>query len=221
MKIKQTNADGVEEEIEVVTASEVEAKIAAEKAVIEEQFKTQTAEKDAEVTRLAGEKSKLEADLAQAKLDGMKEDHPNFKVLKEALNKKDEDIKAIKNELDSDKAQRVKEEMDSSIKILSKGDAELEKKIQFHLDKTLTGLKEGTKEERKVKLEAAYKLAADHSTDGPGMFDNGAGGGGHGGGGGGGEGSGVEFSAKERGLGGKLGITPEDYKKYGPRVSKR
>ena len=54
------------------------------------------------------------------------------------------------------------------------------------------------------------------------MFDEGAGAGGYSGGGNGnGGGNTVEFTAKEKALGAKLGITQEDYKKYGNRVSKK
>lgn len=222
MKIKQTNTEGVEEEIDVMTQEEVDAKLAAEKAVLEESHKNSLAEKETAFQALATEKSTLEAKIKQAEIDGMKEDHPNFKILKEALNKKDEDIKAIKSELDNDKKQRVNEEMESKIKIASKGNVELEKKIQYHLEKTLSGLKSDTKEERQVKLEAAFKLASDGSSAGPGIFDGGIDGS-RGGSGGSSDGapSGVEFSAREKALGAKLGISAEDYKKYANRVSKK
>lgn len=223
MKIKQKNEEtGEETEVEVMTQAEVDAKLAAEKAALEEAHKSQLTEKEAAIKNLASEKQTLEDKIKQAEIDGMKEDHPNFKILKEALNKKDEEIKGIKNTLEQDKKQRVVEEMDAKIKIASKGDMEMEKKIRHHLEKTLPGLPEDTADQRKTKLEAAFKLASDGSSDGPGMFDGGTGGRGYGGTGSGDSGAEtVEFTQREKALGAKLGITPEDYKKYGPRVSKR
>lgn len=221
MKIKQTNADGVEEEIEVSTQAEVDAKVAAEKAALEDSHKKQLEEATSKIGTFEQDKKDLQKKIDDMVASGMNADNPSFKVLKEAMDKKDNEIKEIKTALDSDKAQRVKDEMDSAVKIASRGNPEMEKKIQFHLEKTLVGLKEGTKEERKTKLEAAFKLASDGSSDGPSMFDGGTGGGGPGYGGGG-EGAGAnEFSGKEKALGAKLGITEADYKKYGPRVSKR
>ena len=222
MKVKQINAEGVEEEVDVMTQAEVDAKLASEKAALEESHKNQMGEKDTAFQALATEKAALEKKIKDAELAGMKEDHPNFKILKDALTKKDTEIGEIKKTLEDDKKTRVKEEMDSKIKIASKGNDEVEKKIRYHLEKTLPGLPEGTAEERKTKLEAAFKLASDNSGSGPGMFDEGAGAGGYSGGGNGnGGGNTVEFTAKEKALGAKLGITQEDYKKYGNRVSKK
>lgn len=221
VKIKQTNSDGEEEEVEVMTQAEVDAKLASEKAALEEAHKGTVLEKDNALKTLAEEKAKLEADLLKVKTDGMKEDHPNFKVLKEALSKKDTEISEIKQTLQEDKKQRVQEEIDTKIKLAAKGNEDHEKKIKFHYETTLAALPENTPTEKKTKLEAALKLSSDGSSDGPGIFDSGAGAGGYGGGGGEGNGSTVEFTAKERALGAKLGLTAEDYKKYGSRVSKR
>jgi hypothetical protein len=52
------------------------------------------------------------------------------------------------------------------------------------------------------------------------MFDGGVGGGTHNRGADIPNSSGVEFTAREKALGEKLGITPEDYKKFGPRLTK-
>jgi len=212
MKIKQTNAEGEEEEIEVSTQAEV--------AVMEAKHKEELDAKEGSLSSLVSEKKELEDKISKMATENMKEDHPNFKVLKDALGKKDEEIKGIKTILDDDKKQRVADEMDSQIKIASRGNTELEKKINFHLEKTVMGLPEGTKAERQTKLEAAFKLAADNSGDGPGIFDGGTSGGGRGGGGVSSE-STNEFSSKEKALGAKLGLSDADYKKYGARVSKR
>jgi len=218
VKIKQE--DGTE--VEALTPAEVDAKLAAEKAALEEGHSGVVKEKDEAINKLATEKSDLEGKIAKMELEGVKDDHPNFKILKDALSKKDDDIKALKTEIDNDKAIRKQEAIDSEIKIASKGNQEFEKKIRLHLKDTLASLPEDTKEQRQIKLEAAIKLSSDGSGDGQGMFDGGIGGGNFGidnkhientGG--------VEFTAREKALGNKLGITPEDYKKYGSKVSKK
>lgn len=221
MKIKQTNDKGEEVEVEVSTQEEVDAKVAAEKAALEESHKKQLEEVQGKVATFENEKKELQAKIDDMVKSGMNADNPSFKVLKEALDKKDQAINEIKEQFETDKKTRAAEEMDAKIKIASRGNDELEKKIRYHLEKTVVALPEGTKAERQTKLEAAYKLAADGSSDGPGMFDMGTGSGGPGGGSGSGGGDTNEFTAKEKALGAKLGITDADYKKYGPRVSKR
>lgn len=209
MKIKQTNADGVEEEVEVLSA--------AEKLALEQSHQTVVTEKDTAINNLAGEKKQLEDKIAKLELDGIKEDHPNFKVLKEALGKKDEEIKNIRTEIDTDKKKLKQEAMDSKVKLATKGNPEFESKVKLHLEKTLASMPEDTEEQRQTKLEAAVKLSAD-SNEVPGMFDMGTGGGGFGGGGEYNQNT-VEFTAREKALGKKLGITDADYKKYGPRLT--
>lgn len=215
---KQINEDGTEVEIEAFSAEEVDQKLKAK----EEEFNAKITEKETIATNLANEKKKLEDDMAKMKLDGVKDDHPNFKVLKEALTKKDEEMAGLKNEIATDRKTRQQEALDVEIKKAANGNEEFEKKVRFHLEKTLGALPEATQEERKIKLEAALKLSSDH-IGGPGPMDGGIGGGGYGGKGGsgdGGEGT-VEFTSREKALGAKLGITAEDYKKYGPRINKK
>lgn len=212
MKVK--NEAG--EEIDVSTQEEVQAKIDAQKLEIEADHKKQLEEKDAALSTLSKDKEDLEAKIKKAELDGIKEDHPNFKILKDALTKKDDEIKNLNTRFEDGEKTRKTEAMNADIKIVSKGNAEFEKKVRLHLEKTLTALPEGTAEERKIKLDAAVKLSTDSSVDAPGIFDQGAGGGGyggHGGGDGGGENK-VEFNAREKALGHKMGITDEDHKKY-------
>lgn len=222
MKFKTTDADGTEVEVEASTQAELDVKLAEQKTAMEATHKAELDAKEGNLSTLATEKKDLEARILKMELAGIKpDDHPNFAALKSALDRKDTEIKDIKTALDDDKKQRVTEDMDSKIKIASRGNTELENKIKYHLEKTVMGLPEKTVEERKTKLEAAYKLAADISGDGPGIFDMGTGGSGKGSGGGDGSGTGVEFSAKEIALGNKLGITDADRKKYSSRVSKR
>lgn len=205
MKIKIINAEGVEEEIEAFTPEEVKVQIDGVKS----EYDTKIAEKDTSLAALASEKTELEK-----KLGGAKEDSPNFKALKEALDKKDADITALRTDLDKDRTARKDSFVNSLLAKVTRGDAEVEKKIKFHLENTVAGMKADTDEEVAKKVEAAVKLSQD--ADGPGIFDGGLGGGGsfnmNGGG------NKVEFDAREKALGAKMGITDEDYKKYGPRL---
>lgn len=220
-KFIQKNEDGTETEVEGLTQAEVDAKLASEKAALEDGHKKQLKEVSGKISSFEQEKKDLQKKIDDMVASGMNAENPSFKVLKEAMDKKDKDLLELKNTVDTDKKNRVKEEMDTKIKLASKGNKEVEDKIKYHLEKTLPGLPENTAEERKTKLEAAFKLASDNSGSGPGMFDAGAGVGGYGGGQGGGESTGTEFTAKEKALGEKLGITDADRKKYGPRISKR
>lgn len=221
MKIKQKNPDGVEEEIEVFTPDEVNNKVKETEDKIKGEYDNKITEKDTAFQTLEKEKKELEDKMSKASLDGIKDDHPNFKILKDALDKKDKDIGDLKSAIDQDKKDRQTELLASKIKVIAKGDAELEKKINLHLATTLVGMKDDTDEARNSKLSAALKLSLDHSQDGPGMFDYGVGGAGGGDGfKGGSGGDGNDFTARERALGAKLGITEADYKKYASRVSK-
>lgn len=213
---KYTDENG--NEVDALTPEEVEAKLAAEKAALEDGHKNVVTEKDEQITKLATEKADLDAKIKKMELDGIKEDHPNFKVLKDALAKKDEDIKGLKTEIDTDRATRKKETVDTEIKLASRGDVELEKKVRLHMETTLGAMKDSTPEERQAKIQAALTLSGDAGEVG--MFDGGIGGGGTGGDGGG-DGSGIQFTAREKALGAKMGITAEDYKKYASRINKK
>lgn len=216
MKIK--NEDGTE--TEVMTQEEVDAKLATEKATIEASHQTAMSEKDAAITAAATEKANLQKKIDDMVASGMNADNPSFKVLKEAMTKKDEELGNLKKEIDTDRATRKQEAMDAEIKIAARGNEEFAKKIKLNLEKTLAALPDGTVEERKIKLDAAIKLSTDASTQG--MFDQGTGGGGPGNKYGEESGSGatVEFTQREKLLGNKLGITDEDRKKYGPKLVK-
>jgi hypothetical protein len=203
-KIKVIKDDGTEEEIEAFTEAEVSEKVKAK----EEEFSKVMNEKDETLKTLTKEKD----DLA-AKVGGTKEDNPNFKILKEALDKKDKEIEDIKISLEKDKEER---RVSGLITKFTKGNEELEKKIRFHLENTVVGMKSDTPEDLAKKVDAAIKLSQDYGSQG--MFDGGIGGGGKGGDIKGGDNGGVEFTPKEISLGNKLGITDEDRKKYGPRL---
>jgi len=203
-KIKIINDKGEEEEIDAFTEAEVTAKVKEK----EEEFTKVIGEKDETLKTLTKEKDEL-----AAKVGGIKEDNPNFKILKDALTKKDSEIAEIKTSLEKDKEER---RVSSMITKFTRGNEELEKKIRFHLDNTVIGMKSDTPEDLAKKIDAAIKLSQDFGSQG--MFDGGIGGGGKGGEIKGGDNSGVEFTPKEKALGAKLGITEEDYKKYGPKL---
>ena len=200
-KIKTINEEGEEIEIEAFT---------------EDELNTRLAEKDSMVSILEAEKRELET-----KLGTTKEDNPNFRILKDALTKKDTEMKELREDVTRDKSQRELEAMDVKIQSIAKGNDEMAKKIKFHLDNTLSGLKEDTSDARDVKFKAALKLSADYSSESSNILDNiMAGGQGSGVQGSGGQG-GVEFTTREKALGAKFGITEADYKKYGERLNKK
>lgn len=212
MLIKQTNDAGEEVEVEVYTGDELTAKLAEK----DTEWQGKLQEKETAMTTLATEKAELETKLGETK-----EDNPNFKILKDALAKKDTEIKEIKDNYASDKKKANDEAIDLKIKSVTKGDPELEKKIRLNLTSVLSGMPEDTAENRQKKIDAAVKLSVDLGGGGPGMFDGGVGGGGPGAGGHHEGAEKVEFTPREKALGKKLGLSDEDYKKYGPKVSKR
>jgi len=207
MKIKQKDeTTGEEIEVEVFSPEEVQAKLAEKETLI--------AQKDATLANLANEKAELEK-----KVNEVKPDHPNFKALKDDLKAKVDEINALKTTMEAEKKQRQEEAMSAYIKTLAKGDAEVEKKIKLHLSSTLSGMPETNDAEKKAKLEAAFKLSTDIPGGSPSILDsvmfdgagagadikdNGAGA--------------VQFTAREKALGAKMGISDADYKKYGPKL---
>lgn len=203
-KIKTINDAGEEVEIEAFTPEEVTAKVKEK----EDEFAKVIEVKDTTLATLTKEKEDL-----LAKAGDLKQDNPNFKVLKDALDKKDQEITDIKTSLEKDKEER---KVSTLITKFTRGNEELEKKIRFHLENTVAGMKSDTEEGLAKKIDAAVKLSQDYSAQG--IFDGGiSGGGAHGGNGGGGD-SKVEFTSREKSLGAKMGITEEDYKKYGDKL---
>lgn len=203
-------------EVEALTPAEVEAKLEAEKTALSQEHSKVVEEKDTAIKALADEKVALENKIKEAELAGMKEDHPNFKILKEALGKKDDDIKALRTEMDSEKKTRKQESFDGAIKVATRGNDELEKKVKFHLEKTLGAMPDNTADERTAKIQAALTLSGDFGSAG--MFDGGINASGPGPGGPSDAPAGPEFTSREKALGAKMGITADDYKKYGNRI---
>ncbi|HNW65719.1 MAG TPA: hypothetical protein PKO10_00735 [Aliarcobacter cryaerophilus] len=203
-KIKIINDKGEEEEIDAFTEAEVTAKVKEK----EEEFTKVIGEKDETLKNLTKEKDEL-----VKKAGDIKQDNPNFAILKSALDKKDKEIEDIKISLEKDKEER---KISGLITKFTRGNEELEKKIRFHLENSVAGMKSDTPENLTKKIDAAIKLSQDFGSEG--IFDGGVGGGGKGGDIKGGDNGGVEFTAKEKALGAKLGISEEDYKKYGPKL---
>jgi len=156
MKIKQTNDKGEEEEIEVLTPAEVQAKLDAEKGVLEDAHKKEMEETKGKIITFEKEKVDLQKKIDDMVASGMNADNPSFKVLKEALDKKDTAINEIRESIENDKKVRATEDMDTKIKLASRGNEDLEKKIRHHLEKTVMGLPDGTKAERQIKLAFQY-----------------------------------------------------------------
>ncbi len=210
MKYKIINDKGEEEEIEAVTPEEFE-KTSTKLQELESQIK----EKDEALNKALSEKQELES-----KVGDTKEDHPNFKILKDTLDRKTQEIDSLKNDFESSKKASKETLKESLLGQFVKGNKEVEDKINFHLENTLKGMSESTDKEYKEKLIAAVKLSADNASESPlnSVLNNSMGGGFNLRNGGS---AGVEFTSKEKQLGAKLGITEEDYKKYGPKLTNK
>ncbi len=208
------NEDGTETETEVFSQAELDAKLEEAKSVLQTEFEGKLAEKDTALSSLNTEKADLEA-----KLNGVDKDNPNFKTLKEALSKKDDEIKSIKDGIENDKKSVREESMNTKVKAVVGSNTELEKKIRFNLSNTLASMKEDTEEDRVAKFNAALKLSADSSIEAQSILDGGMGGGGHRGSDFPNAGPAVEFTSREKALGDKLGITDEDRKNYAKRLT--
>jgi chromosome segregation ATPase len=221
--------------VEAFTAQEVEAKLAEAKVGFEkesEQAITRLKEehdKKVQESQGAVDSLKQEMEDLQSKLENINEkpeEHggaqsENFKTLKsgfeKALKEKEEKINSLVDGLDKLSRARVNDQKDTLIKELSKNDAELKKKIDFHYSDTLKSMPENTIDEINARITAAYKLSYDGDR-GPSALDIALGGGA-------GkstfvaQGGQVEFSDGEKQIGNKLGITEEDRQKYGPRLT--
>lgn len=211
-------------EIEVLTPEEVSAKIteveAKGKQTLEEttsrlntEWQEKVDNKESDLVRAQNEKKTIEEQIAKGGEQGA-----NFKILKDALDKKDADILGLQNSLKAIEDTRFTDFRNGITTKLANGDKEVEKKILHHFDETLKSLPGKTQEEIVKKLESAYKLSINNET--PNIFESvmvGSGG----------RGlplsptNGVEFSSREKQLGAKMGITDDDYKKFGPRLKNK
>tara|TARA_R110002126_G_scaffold17316_3_gene67727 strand:- start:923 stop:1570 length:648 start_codon:yes stop_codon:yes gene_type:complete len=191
------------------TQEEVDAKLKEG----QEAFDAKMVEKDTAMTTLEKDKADLEAKIGETK-----EDHPNFKTLKEALSTKGKELDDFKAEVEGDKKQQREDAMNTKISAVTSGDEEREKKIKLHLTNTLSGMPETNETERQAKFDAALKLSSEYSNDNPQILDSIMQDTGSAGAGDGQSDSKVQFTTREKSLGSKLGISNEDYKKYGPRL---
>lgn len=222
MKVK--NEAG--EEVEVFTAEEVDAKVKDIEATNAQAIETAVAGVKAEyeqkltplndsLKKAQDEKLELEAKLAVGDDKGQQ---GNFKTLKEALDKKTAEIEGLTTSIGEMKKGQVTQTRDTIIGGFAGKDDELAKKIKDHYDTTLSGMPEATPQDIAKRVEAAAKLASDGDTfdalgvarrGGAGFSDTKY------------DGTANDFTANEKSLGSKLGITDADYKKYGPMVTKK
>ena len=211
-------------DIEVMTTEEVTEKL---KEAEDEKIK-EVADATAKVTAEYEEKLKpfqsqidtikKEKEDLESKLNGAGPQAANFKELKDALDKKTTDLDNLTKKVSDLETSKFSEQRSALIEKFSKGDAELSKKIDLHMKESLSGMSEQDVESLAKKVESAAKLANDSVHFNP--LDYAGGGGGRGfdvdaGG------KKVEFSQREVALGNKLGISNDDYKKYGPMVPKK
>ena len=145
-------ADG--EKIEVYDASQVEEAIK---------------EKDDGLKEATDAKTELEGNLKEVteKLEKMDESDKDFKELRsqkekleDNLKEKDTTIESLTKEKEDAEGKLTQTEQkyrkDTYIKSLAGDDADLKKKIEFHLESTVSAMPESTPEELQAKLKAAY-----------------------------------------------------------------
>lgn len=203
-------ADNVE--IEVFSQDEMDARIQSEKEILQTEYEQKISENKLVLDKAMEDKATLETQMA-ASGGGNK----NFAALKDALSKKDEDIKSLREGNQKIMDLRTNDLKSDVLSRFSGVNVELAKKISHHYDVTLSGVKAESKEEITKKMESAARLSMDdakadivnQANFNGGTFGN------HGGG------SiiqSVELSNAQKDLGKKLGITDEDIKKYGPKL---
>lgn len=220
MKIKNDQGQEIDvltpEEVEVKLREEVGKKLDEAKQGWEKESGQKLVEVQNKLNEMEKEKFDLETKLISLEGAGEGRDHPNFKLLKEALDKKDQAIKELGESVNNLKTQRESDFLSVEIKKIVGGDEELAKTLKHHYNETLKSMPNSTREEINARLIGAKKLAGVIDAINP--MDMVGHGGGHFNRGGSGGGQVVELSTKEKELGKKLGITDEDIKKYGPKL---
>lgn len=213
MKIKQD--DGTE--IEVFTQDEFDAKSkeiaeeAGKKAV--EAFKEQNPDRSKEVDDLKGNLKKAEEDLAKAIKDGGNEEQ--IKRLRnerdEAERKANDGVAKIQKDLEDFKKEFIGDTKEEILSKLSKGDAELRKKIELEFDKynPTDNSKKGIME----RMAAAYNIVTG-TRPAPNFMDNLSNAGDRGHGGSGAKGDKIERTDNEVKIGKTLGVTDADVENY-------
>lgn len=214
--MKITDKDG--KEVEVFSVEEVDKKLseAAQEAEnkrkeLETNYEIKIKDVSDKINSLEDEKSALEAKIS----GGGGEDHPNFRVLKDALDKKEAEIEGLTKSINLVNKQRVDDYLATEIIKAAGDDDEVAKKIRHHFNETLKSMPNESKEEILARIEAAKVLSGINNKPSP--LDN------IGGSGffpASNAGATAELSEKEKALGRKMGLTEEDYKKYAPKTRK-
>ncbi len=210
MPTKIKNEDGTE--TEYLSPEEVSAKLQEKEKEVVGVWEPKVNEAKTQLSTALTEKQQIEEKLKSA--GGPQSE--NFKTLKEALDKKDKEISDLNTKFETISQGSLNEHRDSIVSKFAGKDEDLKKKILHHFDETLKGVQAKSKEEISKKLESAIKLSVENiapsvlqaaisGAGGPGFQSNSNNGP-------------VEFSATEKGLGARMGITEDDYKKYGPRL---
>lgn len=196
---KFLDADG--NEVEAFTQAEVDA------------IRT---EAESKITAAMSEKADLEK-----KLEGLSDKDKNFAALKSALDEKTKIIDGLSQEIKSVKEVREADMTTAMISKFAKGNEELAKKIAHHYNETLKSVDAKSQEEIAKKVESALKLSVETKADADVLGAAIAGGTGYSAPAAGGSATAVEFTSEQKALGKKMGISEEDYKKYGndPRIN--
>lgn len=198
--MKVTQADGTE--IEVFTADEVAVKTKE----VETRFTTQLTEKE-NALKVANEALAKAGDKDQ-----------NFKALREAKEEAEKNLATLRTEVDGKikgiENKAIQSALEKNVKVLAGGDAELEKKIRHHYDRIVDPAT--TDEEVAKKTRDAYLLATRFEPK-ISVLDNINNAGGYPTPGGASGGAAKEFSPELKQLGGKLGLSEDDLKKFGKK----
>jgi len=139
----------------VYTEDEIAERETAAKAAAIEEYKTQNPDKTGEITKLQSDLEAATKDLEKYKNKDM--NFGNLRQIKEDLETK---VNDLTKEIDSKVTAGIQQHsVEQSIKMRAGGDAELEKKIKFEFEKTLSGVQPKTPEELNKKIQDACMLA--------------------------------------------------------------
>jgi predicted small metal-binding protein len=194
----------------LMTPAEVDAKIDTATSDVVKQYEEEKKATDALKAQEAADKAAVD----KAGESGDKEN--NLAALRKKLEETQGQLKTA-TEANEGKWKTVKEEkIGLAVSAVAGTDEELAKKVKHHLSSTLSAMPEDTQEQIKAKVTAAYKLSSDAPLRvDPLSFALG------------GTNRGVDvksgaaakpFTETEKVIGNKLGISDEDYKKYGNKV---
>lgn len=218
----QTFKDDEGNEVQAFTEEEINKKVEEAQEAAKQEAQKQVEEVQTQLESEKSEREKLQEQVTKAEEAGGTEggddkQSENFRTLKEALNKKDEEINNLRKEFEDNESRRVTEYRDRLIEQYAGQDEELKKKIQHNYDEILSGVKTKTQADIEGKVKDAFRLSSDATTVNP--MDAAVSGGSPAPHKSISEGSQTpEFTKNEVELGEKMGITEEDRKKYGPKL---